>query len=79
MKKLEYMTEPELRYLMNSLAHRVEDGCLAHGVEKPLFALLIFNDPKIGQYISNCRREDMIKALRETADRIERNEDVPRQ
>lgn len=43
------------------------------------FALIVFpvND-KTGMtnYISNCKREDMIKALRATADRIEKNMDI---
>ena len=43
------------------------------------FALLLFdfNDPSIGNYISNTKREDMIKTLRETADRLEKNQDIP--
>jgi len=39
------------------------------------FTLLIFEtnkSPTKGNYISNCEREDMIKGLRETADRLER-------
>lgn len=47
---------------------------------KFLFTLLVFGEgePGISNYISNCSRDDMIKALRETADRLERNEDNPR-
>ena len=37
-----------------------------------------FDKPGIANYISNAKRESMIKALRETADRLERNEDNPR-
>jgi len=32
-----------------------------------------FTAPGIGNYISNGSREDMIKSLRETADRLEEN------
>ncbi len=41
------------------------------------FAILVFPlcNPGISNYISNSRREDMIKALRETADRLENKED----
>jgi len=46
--------------------------------QKPHFALVVFNDPEIGQYIGNCQREGIIKALRETADRLERNQDLVR-
>ena len=44
------------------------------------FALIVFEfgeGNKAGDYISNGNREDMIKALRETADRLEANEDIP--
>ncbi len=43
------------------------------------FALLwfTFNDDGVGNYLSNASREDMIKALRETADRLEQNQDIP--
>lgn len=40
------------------------------------FCLLIFpknNKNAIPNYISDCKREDMIKLLRDTADRIEKN------
>ncbi|MGD9634495.1 MAG: hypothetical protein AB7I57_22855 [Pirellulales bacterium] len=78
MKRLIDMTEPELKQMMTTLARRVRDGCAIMGVEKPMFVLVLFNDPAIGQYISNCERSDMIKAMRDLADRLERREDVPR-
>lgn len=38
------------------------------------FTLLIFDgESQGGDYISNCPREEMIKVMRETADRIEGN------
>lgn len=42
------------------------------------FALLVFhfNAPGISHYISNARREDMIEAMREAADRIESKKDI---
>lgn len=48
--------------------------------DRPIgFALLVFDfdAPEIGNYIGNCNREDMIKALRETAARLEKNEYIP--
>ncbi len=45
---------------------------------KVMFALVIFDDPAIAQYISSCNRADMIKAMRETADRLEKRQDVSR-
>lgn len=43
------------------------------------FALLVFatDNPGLANYISNCDREDMIKALRETADRLEKGQIIP--
>ena len=42
------------------------------------FALIVFPfGGGVADYISNSRREDMIKALRETADRIESNQIIP--
>src|SRR4051812_12468504 len=72
MKKLRDMTEPELKVLMNLLASWIGSVCEAHEVETPLFALLLFNDPQVAQYICNCNRADVIHALRETADRLEK-------
>ncbi len=42
------------------------------------FALLTFefNNPGLANYISSAQREDMIKALRECADRIEGNRTI---
>lgn len=41
------------------------------------FCLLVYGHgaPGIANYVSNSRRADMIQALRETADRLERNQD----
>ncbi len=37
-----------------------------------------FGGPGIAQYIGNGRRADFIRWMRETADRLEAREDVPR-
>ena len=56
---------------------------IAEGIKEILpgmgFALVVFkfDDPSIGNYISNAEREGMIEALRETADRLEANQDIP--
>ncbi len=43
------------------------------------WALIVFEfgAPCIGNYISNAQRKEMIETLRETADRLERNQDIP--
>lgn len=42
------------------------------------FAILLFefNKPGIGNYVSNAERKTMIEALRETANRLEKKEDI---
>lgn len=61
---------------MRSLAKKIEDFIDKKHVG---YALIVFgvSEPGISNYISNCQREDMIKALRETADRLERKQDFP--
>lgn len=78
MEHLEDMTEPELANLMTTTAKAIEANFATQGVEKPRFCLVVFNDPKIAQYIGNCQRADMIASMRETADRLERKQDVTR-
>jgi hypothetical protein len=77
-KRLEDMTEPEIRELMTTMGQQITATAAVMGCEKPLFALILFNDPKVGQYIANCQRADVIKALRECADRLEHRQDVTR-
>lgn len=82
MKLIRDMTEPELRAYFRGLARMVEDalppGPSARG--KALFALVVADsiEPGIGQYVGNVVRADMIRLLRETADRLEQRQDIPR-
>ena len=78
MTKLEHMTEVELKLLMNATCRAVEQTFLRLAVEKPQFVLVVFNDPKVAQYAANCERASMIEAMRETADRLENQQDVTR-
>lgn len=68
------MDEPELKRYFNSLA-RATKALLPPGT---LFTLLVFDETMICQYVSNAERGPMIRVLRETADRLEAREDVPR-
>lgn len=76
MKRLEDMTEPELRHLTT----RILDGVKAELPEGTGFCVLFwpFGEHAISHYGSNARRSDMILALRECADRLERREDAMR-
>jgi hypothetical protein len=81
-KNLADMTEPELNELFIRVARKIEAdlpaGPSAKG--KCLFFLVVADEtPGIGQYVGNLAREGAIKLLRETADRIERNQDLRRQ
>ena len=78
MLKLENMTEPELGIVMKAVAMCIETVFNQMGIEKPMFAALVFNDPKVTQYICNCHRQDVIKAMRECADRLEGRETLER-
>lgn len=78
-RKLADMTEPELRLLLNQTAWRVKDSLPAGA----MFVVLVFeqftlDDGGVTQYVGNCDRSTMAKALRETADRFDRREDIPR-
>ena len=78
---MRHMTEPELREYFRSLSGAIED-CLPAGPSRKgraLFALIVFDDPGVAQYVSNANRQDMIRALRETADRIEKREMIERE
>lgn len=66
--------------LMQGLAHAVDVTLKTEcGIRKG-FALLIFdfdNPSGIGNYISNAKREQMVKVLKETAMRLELEQDIP--
>lgn len=82
MKRLEDMTEAELAALLSDCARAVMDvlraGVVTADGSRHQFALVVFDDPRVAQYVSSCTRGSMIEAMRETADRLERNQDVPR-
>ena len=48
--------------------------------ERMGFGMIIFrfSNVGVGDYLSNAQRPDMIKALREAADRLEAGEDIPK-
>lgn len=80
MIQLRDMDEPQMRLYFNMLAGAVE-GILPGGPSangRSLFVLLVFDEPGLAQYVSNCDRSTVVQALRECADRLESREDVPR-
>jgi len=77
---IEDMDERELGEMMTRAAKAVERELppMRGRSGRAKFALLVFDDPAVAQYVSNCERRSMIAALREAADRMERREDVVR-
>lgn len=66
--------EEALRHIAGAIEYTIN-----HEFGKMGFALLVFDfhKPGISNYISNAKRSDMITTLRETADRLEKNQDIP--
>lgn len=78
---LKYMDEPQLKRYFRALSQLIE-GALppmegGHN-GKCNFVLLVTDESNVAQYAANCRREDVVKFLRETADRLEQQQDIPR-
>jgi hypothetical protein len=77
------MSEIEKQQLIESTLRGIGnaiEAVLHRKLDDPMgFALIIFefNAPGIGHYVSNARRDDMITALRELADRLEQSETIP--
>jgi hypothetical protein len=64
--------------LLRGIATAIEQT-LYEKLGKMGFALVIFEfyEPGIGHYVSNAKREDIVKALRELAGRLEKKQDIP--
>lgn len=52
MQRLEDMTEPELVQVCGLAGKAIETMFQILGIERPRFALLLFNDPKVTQFVS---------------------------
>lgn len=65
--------------ILKGLADGIDDAFKEAYKDEVAFAILIFDPkiPQVGQYISNVDREPMIIALRETANRLEKNQVIP--
>jgi hypothetical protein len=77
-RNYEDMTEPELADLMRGFARAVTVVATSLDLERPVFVLLVFNDPAAAQYISNGERADVVRALRTAAARLESRDVIPR-
>ncbi|MCK5615042.1 hypothetical protein KAR91_74960 [Candidatus Pacearchaeota archaeon] len=64
---------------LNKTASAISESLKKAFGPKTGFALLIFefDNHGIGNYVSNVERSTMIDALRETADRLEKNQTIP--
>lgn len=63
---------------MNGLAMMIGARLRCDVDGTPMFTLLVFNDPKVSQYVSSCDRTTMIQCLREAANRFEQQNFVAR-
>ncbi len=75
---MDSLTTSEMRELCNGFATAVEFVAAHENVDKPKFCLLIFQDDGLGQYVSNCVREDVVKGVEEFLERFKNKEDMPR-
>ena len=70
----------ETEMYLDALASAVDHSIRGNLGQQFGFTVLIFEfgKPGTGCYVSNALRKDMITALRETADRIEKNQTIGR-
>lgn len=74
MKPFKKMTIPEIKTVLTNLAREVRRRTPAG----TLFVVLLFdNDTQIGRFTSNANRRDVIAAMREYADVLEKMEESP--
>lgn len=71
--------EPPGAESMRKMARIIDEILNGKGPSDYGFALFIFktNDPGMANYIGNCQRADMLKALKETVARWEAGQDFP--
>lgn len=74
MKPLRDMTEGELRILFDDVSREIRRRL----PRRTLFVLIAFDSDGIAQYVSNADRRQMIQALRDSAELLQRREDVSR-
>lgn len=63
----------QTRDRMNVLAEAIREFFPGLGFA---FLLFEFHKPGVSNYISNAERKDMIEALREAANRLEKSQDI---
>jgi hypothetical protein len=67
--------------MLDDLAKAIELSVEELYGRKMAFGLFIFDfgeGERVGDYVSNAKRKNMVKAIREIADRIEKNEVIPK-
>ena len=75
-KTLDDMTEPELRVVMQRVAKACDDALPPRSGFIVLAAP--FHQGGSAQYVSNAERTDCLSWLKETVERFEQHEEVPR-
>lgn len=76
MRTLDNMTEPEITEYTTNCGIAIEYVAEKMDIEQPLFIVVLFNDPRVAAYVSNCDPLTTIEAMREVANRLEKREDI---
>lgn len=73
------MGTPDEDYYLRAVAEGIDEALEEVYGRRMGFALVVFpfGAGGVGDYISNGPRVDIIKAIRETANRLESNQDIP--
>ena len=82
MKKKQLMTPLEMQQTTEEIMRELGvsiNAALKTYFPNSGFVLLVFplNKPGAANYLSNAERQSMIKALKETVERLEQHEDIP--
>ena len=69
------LTEPEIAKLMQAFADVIAQGLSdIAGEAEPMFALVIFDNPKIVRFVSSVERPGLADSLRELARKLDAEE-----
>jgi hypothetical protein len=73
------MSKPRQEKGLRAIAETLDEALGFLYGERMGFALVVFafNETGIADYVSNSERKDVIDAMRETAERLEKKEDIP--
>jgi hypothetical protein len=77
-KRWQDLTNPELTDVLGVCRDGLDLICREKRVEAPQFFLLVLNDPREGNFITNLDRADLVARLAECLNRLRAGEDFER-